>query len=271
MTTFQEYLNNEYPTQQDKEQIEEISSYGSFFKNVDGGELDLSDYPNLEEVYIWGKHLKTPLTKLRLGNHPNLTTLVCPHNQLTSLILSYSSCPSLTRLDCYDNPLTSLNVSDLSKLDCLHIADTNLDLDLDCLPDSISYFCCRGVKSIEQGLKNHGEVGDDNNLAKPLKRWKEVNRKAKIVQLTEEVRRLKEELNTEREEACEAMQAAQRWRERQIRELKEENDLLLKEKDQQIAQLQTENTCLRQQLTNLQSQEKSAHILQPTNFPSSPK
>src|SRR2546423_14649378 len=73
--TLQEYLNQQYPTQVEKEQLKEIiigqMTYSSFESNLPlksrelaGKELDLSEYPNLEKASIIGSHLKFPLTKL---------------------------------------------------------------------------------------------------------------------------------------------------------------------------------------------------------------
>src|SRR5271170_8126540 len=85
MTTIQKYLDQKYPTQQDKEKVEIIISNEREMKNIAGGELDLSAYTNLEKLALCGIHLKTPLTDLKLGRMPNLTELTVAYNQLTSV------------------------------------------------------------------------------------------------------------------------------------------------------------------------------------------
>lgn len=268
MTTLQGYLNNEYPTKEKKEKVKKIqvSYLDEAFKEINGGELNLSEYPNLEEAYIRGNELKSPLTKLEINNCL-LTILVCPHNQLISLTLN---CPALERLECYDNPLTTLNkISNLTNLMSLTVFDTDLELDLDCLSDNIgkfsefTYFCCSNFKKpqakvrlIEQELLKYGRLEDDNDLSNALKNWKEAHHRTKIIQLANQIKQLEEELIDEREEAKEAMQTAQRWRERQMKELREE-------KDEQIQQLQTElqierdkNTQLKKQIIEYQLQAR---------------
>src|SRR5579862_563428 len=84
MTTLQEYLNQKYPTPADKEKLRQIILSESE-KEIEGGELDLSEYVNLEKLTLCGHYLKTPLTKLKLGKMPNLTGLTCVYNQLTSV------------------------------------------------------------------------------------------------------------------------------------------------------------------------------------------
>src|SRR5438876_9505731 len=84
MTTLQKYLDQKYPTQQDKEKVKEIILSDNE-KEVEGGELDLRAYPNLQEINLSGEFLKTPLTKLKLDSMPNLTKFSCPYNELTSV------------------------------------------------------------------------------------------------------------------------------------------------------------------------------------------
>ncbi|KLL02996.1 MAG: hypothetical protein MRERV_58c010 [Mycoplasmataceae bacterium RV_VA103A] len=117
MTTLQEYLNEKYPTREDKEKVEEINSYfiskelkdQGIIEKLDGGELDLREYINLKKIHIKNYYLKTSLTKLEISNCINLIELKCSHNQLTSL--DVSNCPKLTVLDCRDNQLISLDLS----------------------------------------------------------------------------------------------------------------------------------------------------------------
>ena len=81
-----------------------------------------------------------------------------------------------------------------------------------------------------------------------IARWKEESKQSKeeIISKNQKVTELEEELQMEREEASEAMKAAQRWRERQIREI-------TAQKDKEIEELKAENARL-QQLVNQQAQ-----------------
>ncbi|CAH1760114.1 10993_t:CDS:2 [Entrophospora sp. SA101] len=93
-----------YPSKEDKEGVREINVYQIYYEReeqgitekLERGELDLSE----------ALDMKFPLTKLTLGNKPNLTTLECSYNQLTSI--DVSKCPNLTELDCFYNKLTSI-------------------------------------------------------------------------------------------------------------------------------------------------------------------
>jgi Leucine-rich repeat (LRR) protein len=127
MITLQEWLNQQYPTLEEKSQLKKITigrKHGfesnllltqKQAKELEGGELDLSDYPNLEQVAIWGNYyLKTPLTKLELGEKSRLADLFCLKNQLTTLDLS--KCPNLEEVSCRENQLTNLNIQSCSKL-----------------------------------------------------------------------------------------------------------------------------------------------------------
>src|SRR4051812_36129347 len=87
-------------------------------EELEGGELDLSEFVSLEKILIEGVYLKTPLTKLILGEKPKLKILDCSVNQLTSL--DVSSCSNLKQLDCYENKLISLDVSKCPKLTDLY-------------------------------------------------------------------------------------------------------------------------------------------------------
>ncbi|MCE8169424.1 MAG: hypothetical protein I3273_04870 [Candidatus Moeniiplasma glomeromycotorum] len=84
MTNLQQYLDQKYPTQSDKEKVKEIILSDNE-KEIAGGKLDLSEYVNLEKLALHGNWLKSPLTKLKLGKMPNLKIFSCSYNQLTSV------------------------------------------------------------------------------------------------------------------------------------------------------------------------------------------
>lgn len=129
MTTLQEYLNEKYSTKEDKEKVKQICiSFKNPLSHIDGGELNLSAYPNLEEVSIYGGSLKSPLTKLELGKQEKLTELTCMANQL--VYFATTDCPNLKELNCSLNQLTSLDLfgsPNLTYLDCQNNLLTNLD------------------------------------------------------------------------------------------------------------------------------------------------
>src|SRR5437762_3021114 len=98
MTMLQEYLDWKYPTKEDKKKVERIDVYqinqerqkqknDLTIEKLEGGELNLSEYPSLEIVKIDGNYLKSPLTKLNITSCTSLKELRCSDNQLTNLDL----------------------------------------------------------------------------------------------------------------------------------------------------------------------------------------
>ena len=77
---------------------------------------------------------------------------------------------------------------------------------------------------------------------------------------------LKEELEIEREENLKALDKAQEWRERQIKELGEERGRQISELQSKITEIEQENQWLKGKLESQQNQLK-AQTLQPTNLP----
>ncbi|CAI2162294.1 13560_t:CDS:2, partial [Funneliformis geosporum] len=145
MVTLQEYLNQQYPTKQDKEGVKKINFYEIYRKdeqkfftsilirsigkmnknfNLEGEELDLREFKNLEYLKV-GKLL---LTKLDVGGLVNLKELFCSMNTLTYLDLN--GCANLETLSCGDNYLTSIDflnqLPNPEKLENLVIYDNNI-------------------------------------------------------------------------------------------------------------------------------------------------
>lgn len=120
LTTIRQYLTGKKRIK--KINIEEIileRKRQGFFKGLDGGELDLREYSNLEKVEIKGGYLETPLTELRISDCVNFAYLDCSNNRLISL--DVSGCNNLNKISCYENKLFSLNFLDcanISYLDC---------------------------------------------------------------------------------------------------------------------------------------------------------
>lgn len=139
--TLQKWLDNEYPTKEDKEKCLQITiGWRDEFKSnlplteeqvkkLAGEELDLSEYPNLKKIQIFGNYLKSPLTELELGDKLKLTDLVCSRNRLSSLDLT--ACPNLKDIQCWESNLVNLKLGELKKLFRLGCSDNNLkELDL---------------------------------------------------------------------------------------------------------------------------------------------
>ncbi|RHZ37608.1 hypothetical protein [endosymbiont GvMRE of Glomus versiforme] len=121
MTTLQEWLNKKYPTLKAKKRVESINigevnrerEKQGVTELLEGGELDLSKYIKVEYIYLDmdmnEPSLKTPLTKLILGEKKNLESFYCRNNQISSLDLSGSL--ALTEsVDFSGNPITSLKL-----------------------------------------------------------------------------------------------------------------------------------------------------------------
>ena len=98
MTTLQEHLNEKYPTKKDKETVKEIKiNSKNPLKKIDGGELVLKDFPNLQEVWINWSFLKTPLTKWEVNNCPKLDFFIL----LSSYSQSWKKDKYQTKIDLF--------------------------------------------------------------------------------------------------------------------------------------------------------------------------
>jgi len=108
MPNLQEYLDKKYPTKELREKvtalyftylspqkisvakINEKKGWLTVYlneeqqKEIEGGELNLSEYVNLTDIRIDGNYLKTPLTKLDISSCFNLVILICINNNLIS-------------------------------------------------------------------------------------------------------------------------------------------------------------------------------------------
>ncbi|CAG8597011.1 27847_t:CDS:2 [Gigaspora margarita] len=180
MATLQEYLDNKYPIQEEKEQVKEIiidgtnSNFNSQntlkeeeTKELDGGELNLSEYPNLEVVVIDGDCLKSRLTSLNISNCSKIVILGVSRNQLTHLDLK--NCSDLKELYCGKNILTKLILNPQAELEELYIDDNNLseqDLNVSLTPqDSFYVSWLKNSKQLtpEQVLGNEQQLREEYN------------------------------------------------------------------------------------------------------------
>ena len=82
--------------------------------------LDLRNCPNLETVLCWGNEL----TSINVSNNVKLISLAVSENKLTSLDLR--NCPDLADLYCEDNKLMKLDVSKCTKLESFQCAYNQL-------------------------------------------------------------------------------------------------------------------------------------------------
>ena len=106
---FREYLQSHYGDVYGNINVDKITSlspYNDEIKDLTGIEL----FPNLQSLYCYNNKL----TSLDLSGNPKLAILECYKNQLTSINISNN--PDLERLNCHDNFLTSLDASNCPEL-----------------------------------------------------------------------------------------------------------------------------------------------------------
>ncbi|CAI2188921.1 7438_t:CDS:2 [Funneliformis geosporum] len=114
MVNIQKYLNQKYPTKEDKEKVKEIIiNRENPLSEVEGGELNLSEYFNLEKLIVDGRDLKTPLTELKVDGCSKLIQLKCIINYTFKINdlrdLDLSNCRCLADLACQVNLFTSID------------------------------------------------------------------------------------------------------------------------------------------------------------------
>lgn len=154
MTTLQEYLNQKYPLQIDKElSVREIilnwispEAKEKGLGELEGGELDLRKFKGVEGVLLEKCFLKTPITKINVSGLSNLLMLVLSYNNLTSIDLS--GCVNLVKLVINNNNLTSIDflktLPNPEKLEVLKIYDNNIQpTTLDFLRPFVNLKDCR--------------------------------------------------------------------------------------------------------------------------------
>ena len=162
MTTLQEYLNEKYPTEEDKEKVKKINISAILarlmqkqdFKPQNPEEsLDLSEYKNLESLSL----NECKITKIEIGDLPNLTNLTLTHNYLTSVEF----------LNQLSNP---------KKLETLVIGSNNIQ------PTDIEVFSrFVNLKELKIGTTSIGlEKGKRNKFYGFFKSWKNLTKLTKI-------------------------------------------------------------------------------------------
>ncbi|RHZ35296.1 hypothetical protein [endosymbiont GvMRE of Glomus versiforme] len=128
MTTLQQYLDNKYKTKEERKKVKEIDVLEInkeletwsraectwvVDKLLEGGELDLSEYVNLEHLLLdnhsltGSKWLRTPFTKLTLGVKKHLKRFKGWDNIRTGE-LDLSGCSIFLYFDCRENSLTKI-------------------------------------------------------------------------------------------------------------------------------------------------------------------
>jgi Leucine-rich repeat (LRR) protein len=140
MKNAQEWLNETYPTKNQREEVRKIfidrkeeESFPKLQLFSDNSEnnhylavklekkLDLSDFVNLEMLFIEGQKI----TELKISNCSKLSYLNCSNNELKSLNLN--NLTNLETIICSNNFLTELDLSSQNseKLSSLHIGNNN--------------------------------------------------------------------------------------------------------------------------------------------------
>jgi hypothetical protein len=228
-------------------------------------ELDVSNFSKLKTLYCY----ENLLTGLDLSQNKDLEYLKIDDNNFPAQDLSFlSHLVNLKGLqmgnimswedlnpEIYNHFSGSLKpLKNLTQLETLNISNTNLDSGLEYLPFSLKSFSCPAdkekdvkVKTLEEELKEYGEVGESEEFIHLLNEWKKINLVSIISDARERIKELEEELQMERQEAKKALEKAKEWRERQLAEI-------TGQKDQEIKKIKEKNTQLQEQLKELQLQ-----------------
>lgn len=121
MKTLQECLNQKYPTKEDKKEVKAISCLDFKDDFVEGGELDLSEFKNVEDVFVIKRFLKAPLTKLNVSGCVNLQDLDVSGNNLTSVdfLNNIPNPKKLKWLTIYNNNIEPTDIEIFSKFTSL--------------------------------------------------------------------------------------------------------------------------------------------------------
>ncbi|CAJ0824735.1 6767_t:CDS:10 [Entrophospora sp. SA101] len=170
MTTLQEYLNEEYPINQETQRstfLQEIvvDKYNQF-RNIDGGELDLilncsnnqinslniKQCLNLTllelynnpianfEIFGYDNNIEKMQGSLKLNNIPNLVSLTLPESKID--YLEVINCPKLQTINCYGNKLVDVKLEQLNNLTNLSCSKNQLKkIDLSGCPNLESLEC----------------------------------------------------------------------------------------------------------------------------------
>src|SRR4051794_30486896 len=130
MTTLQEYLNQKYPTKEEREKVRKVNINeidierreldnsldedldSMLGKALEGGELDLREFKQLEEVSVQGSAFRTTLTKIDVSSCVNLVELNISNNSLTSadFLKQLPHPEKLERLFIYNNNIRTTNI-----------------------------------------------------------------------------------------------------------------------------------------------------------------
>lgn len=107
MTTIQEFLNKDKNT-------EYIYIEGNWYHSMlDGGELDLSTFPNVKKININGINIKSPLTKITLKNLTKLEELHLWYTEIKDLNF-LNELPNPEKLRVLSIPSNNFAKSDLT-------------------------------------------------------------------------------------------------------------------------------------------------------------
>ncbi|CAI2190517.1 6345_t:CDS:2, partial [Funneliformis geosporum] len=133
-----------------------LNDYVENQKDNAEGNLDLSDFVNLEELYCNKNafsHLDiTKCNNLRILNCSNNHYLDCNNNLITDL--NISNLPIINSVNCYANKLTNFQVNNCPQLECLYFSNNLLiNFDFTSLnPEKVTTLHLGNNKFAEQDL-----------------------------------------------------------------------------------------------------------------------
>lgn len=196
MTTLQEYLDQKYPTREEKEKVIKIDvqkingkrERKGIIEKLEGDKLDLREYKNVKRLNI-NKYfenyfdndninLRTPITELNVNGCTSLQGVDCSNNSLASLDLS--SCVELKKLCCYYNNFASVDflktIPNPKKLESLVIFSNDI------YPTNIAFFG-KFINLRELRLGNTPvslKKGKYNRFYGSFEDWKDLNKLRRI-------------------------------------------------------------------------------------------
>lgn len=183
MVTLQEYLDKKYPTKEKVERITIEPKDNPHFRDIEGGELDLSTYSDLKEVTIREVYLKTHLTKLFFKSNPKLEYLDCGYVSLSDLDIS--GCSNLKEIKCQFNQLTSVDflntLPNPEKLEYLFIYNNKIQsTNIDCFSKFINLRTLKIGANDPWRKYRDGWRNEYNHFYGSFESWKNLTKLASI-------------------------------------------------------------------------------------------
>jgi len=190
MTTLQDWLNQNYPTLIEKEQVREIGigyfrAYGLFINDqlllneekinqIDGGQLNLSLFTNLTKIAIFSESLKSPLTQVVVSSCLNLKELWLEENSFSRLDLTKNK--KLKKVFCQANNLTELllpSENEIEELGCGGNSQLPSDFLLNLNPNKLTELGLpRHLETLLDHYLRAGEVIGRNQYGVVIGKWR---------------------------------------------------------------------------------------------------